>query len=135
MDNVATIKLLSGEELIATVVQGSNPLHMKLINPVLVHKQNTPFGPMLSVSHWLMFTKDNEIEIERKNIVALKYGLEDNTLQHYKNFSKKRGPVISLAEQEKLENLLIKTEERMLESELELETEIELQGEANTTIH
>ena len=135
MDNIATIKLTSGEELISIVEQGANPLYFKLINPVLVHKQNTPFGPTLSVSHWLMFTKDNEIEVERKNIVALKYGLEDNTLQHYLNFSKKRGAIISLQEQDKLEQLLRKTEERLLDADVDIDIESELSGEANTTIH
>jgi|TARA_B100002019_G_C21226616_1_gene577731 hypothetical protein len=135
MDNIATIKLVSGEELIAQVEPGTNPLHLKLINPVLVHKQNTAFGPMLSVSHWLMFTKDNEIDIERKNIVALKYGLEDNTIQHYKNFSGKRGPIISLQEQEKLEEILKRTEERMLAEREELFEDDSITEEANTTIH
>lgn len=135
MDNIATIKLVSGEELIAQVEPGTNPLHLKLIRPVLVHKQNTAFGPMLSVSHWLMFTKDNEIDIERKNIVALKYGLEDNTIQHYKNFSGKRGPIISLQEQEKLEEILKRTEERMLAEREELFEDDSIVEEANTTIH
>ena len=90
---------------------------------------------MLSVSHWLMFTKDNEIDIERKNIVALKYGLEDNTIQHYKNFSGKRGPIISLQEQEKLEEILKRTEERMLAEREELFEDDSITEEANTTIH
>ena len=80
MDNIATLKLISGEELIAEVQSGSNPLYLTLVNPVLVHKTASPFGPMLSVSHWLMFTKENNIQIDRKNVVALKYGLDHKSL-------------------------------------------------------
>ena len=50
MENLATIKLTSGEELIAIVEEGPTPLEITVINPVLVHKNNSALGPMLSVS-------------------------------------------------------------------------------------
>ena len=137
-DNIATIKLMSGEELLAIVQKSSNPLHVKLINPVLVHKQNTMAGPVLSVSHWLMFTKENEIVVDRKNIVALKYGIEDNAIEHYLKFTRDRGDFINLNfKSPKIEELLKQLGEKALQHQDEdFELEVEIQPDvANTTIH
>ena len=135
-DNIATVKLMSGEELLAIVEKSSNPLHVKLINPVLVHKQNTMAGPVLSVSHWLMFTKENEILVDRKNIVALKYGIEDNAIEHYLKFTRDRGEFINF-KSPKMEELLKQLGEKALQHQDEdFELEVELQPDvANTTIH
>ena len=75
MDNLATIKLVSGEELIAQVEEGPRPLEITLTNPVVVHKNNSALGPMLSVSHWLMFTKVNKAVIKKSKVVALMLSL------------------------------------------------------------
>ena len=48
MENLATIKLTSGEELIAIVKEGPTPLEIVVVNPVVVHKNNSALGPMLS---------------------------------------------------------------------------------------
>ena len=135
-DNIATIKLMSGEELLAIVEKCSNPLHLKVINPVVVHKQNTMAGPVLSVSHWLMFTEENEIIIDRKNIVAIKYGIEDNAIEHYLNFTRKRGDFINFKNPQ-IEDILKQLGEKALQHQDEdFELEIDLQPDvANTTIH
>ena len=135
-DNIATIKLMSGEELLAIVEKSSNPLHLKLINPVLVHKTNSLAGPVLSVSHWLMFTEENEITIDRKNIVALKYGIEDNAIQHYLKFTRDRGDFINF-KSPKIEEILKQLGEKALQHQDEdFDLEVELQPDvANTTIH
>lgn len=135
-DNIATIKLMSGEELLAIVEKSSNPLHLKVINPVVVHKQNTIAGPVLSVSHWLMFTEENEIIIDRKNIVAIKYGIEDNAIEHYLNFTRKRGDFINFKNPQ-MEDILKQLGEKALQHQDEdFELEIDLQPDvANTTIH
>ena len=135
-DNIATIKLMSGEELLAIVEKSSNPLHLKLINPVLVHKTNSLAGPVLSVSHWLMFTEENEITIDRKNIVALKYGIEDNAIQHYLKFTRDRGDFINF-KSPKIEEILKQLGEKALQHQDEdFELEVEIQPDvANTTIH
>ena len=138
MDNIATLKLISGEELIAEVQSGSNPLYLTLVNPVLVHKTASPFGPMLSVSHWLMFTKTNQATIKKEKIVALEYDLEDNTIKHFERFTKERGAVISLDEQNRLEDLVSKTLKGAMEREEQREEEwldSLTDPEANTTIH
>ena len=135
-DHIATIKLISGEELISQVEKQSNPLHVKLINPVLVHKTNTALGPVLSVSHWLMFTEENEIVIERKNIVALKFGIEDNTIQHYLNFTRDKGEIINFRESSKLEDLVRQLGEKALGHREEYDEFLDEQKDvANTTIH
>ena len=135
-DNIATIKLMSGEELLAIVEKCSNPLHLKVINPVVVHKQNTMAGPVLSVSHWLMFTEENEIIIDRKNIVAIKYGIEDNAIEHYLNFTRKRGDFINFKNPQ-MEDILKQLGEKALQHQDEdFELEVEIQPDvANTTIH
>ena len=135
-ENIATIKLMSGEELLAIVEKCSNPLHLKVINPVVVHKQNTMAGPVLSVSHWLMFTKENEIVVDRKNIVALKYGIEDNAIEHYLKFTRDRGDFLNF-KSPKIEELLKQLGEKALQHQDEdFELEVELQPDvANTTIH
>jgi len=115
-DNIATIKLMSGEELLTIVEESSTPLQLKLINPVLVHKQNTMAGPVLSVSHWLMFTEENEILIDRKNIVAIKYGIEDNAIQHYLKFTRDRGDFINF-KSPKMEELLKQLGEKVARHE------------------
>ena len=103
MDNLATIKLVSGEELIAQVEEGPRPLEITLTNPVVVHKNNSALGPMLSVSHWLMFTKVNKAVIKKSKVVALMYDLEDNTIEHYKRFTENRGEVVTLDDNNRLE--------------------------------
>jgi hypothetical protein len=115
-DNIATIKLMSGEELLTIVEESSTPLQLKLINPVLIHKQNTMAGPVLSVSHWLMFTEENEILIDRKNIVAIKYGIEDNAIQHYLKFTRDRGDFINF-KSPKMEELLKQLGEKVARHE------------------
>ena len=143
MDNLATIKLTSGEELIAIVEEGPSPLEIVVVNPVLIHKNDSAVGPMLSVSHWLMFTKNNRATIKKEKIVALEYDLEDNTINHFKRFTKERGAVISLDEQNKLEDMISKTlkdaiDQRRTQDEIEQEMEYyeSIQDpNANTTIH
>ena len=138
MENLATIKLTSGEELIAIVEDGPTPLEITVINPVLVHKNNSALGPMLSVSHWLMFTKSNQATIKKEKIVALEYDLEDNTINHFKRFTKERGAVISLDEQTRLEDMISKTLKGAMDREADREEEwLETisDPEANTTIH
>jgi len=135
-DNIATIKLMSGEELLAIVEKSSNPLNLKLINPVIVHKQNTVAGPVLSVSHWLMFTEKNEIVIERNKIVALSYGIEDNAIEHYLKFTRERGDFINF-KSPKIEELLKQLGEKALQHpDEDFELEVDVQPDvANTTIH
>ena len=143
MDNLATIKLTSGEELIAIVEEGPSPLEIVVVNPVLIHKNDSAVGPMLSVSHWLMFTKNNRATIKKEKIVALEYDLEDNTINHFKRFTKERGAVISLDEQNKLEDMISKTlkdaiDQRRTQDDIEQEMEYyeSIQDpNANTTIH
>ena len=143
MDNLGTIKLTSGEELIAIVEEGPSPLEIVVVNPVLIHKNDSAVGPMLSVSHWLMFTKNNRATIKKEKIVALEYDLEDNTINHFKRFTKERGAVISLDEQNKLEDMISKTLKEAIgrrrehdEVDQEMEYYESLQDpNANTTIH
>ena len=143
MDNLATIKLTSGEELIAIVEEGPSPLEIVVVNPVLIHKNDSAVGPMLSVSHWLMFTKNNRATIKKEKIVALEYDLEDNTINHFKRFTKERGAVISLDEQNKLEDMISETLKKAIgrtrerdEVDQEMEYYESLQDpNANTTIH
>ncbi len=138
MENLATIKLTSGEELIAIVKEGPTPLEIVVVNPVVVHKNNSALGPMLSVSHWLMFTKKNEATIKKEKIVALEYDLEDNTINHYIRFTKERGAVVSLDEQNRLEELVSKTLQGAMDREQQREDEYYesiADPEANTTIH
>ena len=120
MEDLATIKLMNGEELIAQVQEGPSPLEITVINPVVVHKNASALGPMLSVSHWLMFTKDNSAVIKKSKIVALLYDLEDNTVEHYKKFTKQRGEVVSLDETSRLEDMIQKTLKRAISREEDL---------------
>ena len=138
MDNLATIKLVSGEELIAQVEEGTRPLEITLTNPVVVHKNNSALGPMLSVSHWLMFTKVNKAVIKKSKVVALLYDLEDNTIEHYKRFTQQRGEVVTLDDNNRLEDMIQKTLKRALTGRGEAdfgEYDEESLPEANTTIH
>ena len=142
MENLATIKLTSGEELIAIVEEGPTPLEITVRNPVLVHKNNSALGPMLSVSHWLMFTKKNTATIKKEKIVALEYDLEDNTINHFKRFTKERGAVISLDEQNRLEDMVSKTIKDAIDRRTQDDIEQEMEyyesiqdPNANTTIH
>ena len=133
-DNIATLKLTSGEELLSIVEKVSNPLQLKLIRPVLVHKQTTMAGPVLSVSHWLMVTEDNEITIDRKNIVALKYGIEDNAIDHYLKFTRNRGDFLNFKSPQ-IEELLKQLGEKVSHSEEEYYDDDVQLDIANTTIH
>ena len=136
MENLATIKLMSGEELIAQVKEGPSPLEITVINPVVVHKNNSALGPMLSVSHWLMFTKNNSAVIKKSKIVALLYDLEDNTIEHYKRFTEQRGEVVTLDDNNRLEDIIQKTIKRAIVGKDEFgEYDEEQIPDANTTIH
>ena len=89
-----------------------------------------------------MFTKKNTATIKKEKIVALEYDLEDNTINHFKRFTKERGAVISLDEQNRLEELVSRTlkdamgrrEQDDIEQEMEYNESIQ-DPNANTTIH
>lgn len=114
------VKLISGEEVISQYSIGPDKL-VELTNPVVIHRQSSPIGPMLACSHWLLFNKQNSIKIKSDRIVALIPELEDNALRHYLNFVQKEDKVMSP------EDILTEEEAyRTLEEELPA---------ANTTIH
>ena len=135
MENLATIKLMSGEELIAQVKEGPSPLEITVINPVVVHKNNTPMGPTLSVSHWLMFTKSNSTVIKKSKVVALQYGLEDNTIEHYERFTQNRGEVVTLDDQNRLQDIIERSIRKVVAGEGSEEHFEEPELTSNTTIH
>ena len=134
-DNLATIKLISGEELISIVEEGPDPLSITLINPVVVHKNNTPVGPTLSVSHWLMFTKSNSTVIKKSKVVALQYGLEDNTIEHYERFTQNRGELVTLDDQNRLQDINERSIRKVVAGEGSEELFEEPELTSNTTIH
>ena len=135
MENLATIKLTSGEELIAQVEEGPRPLEITVINPVVVHKNNSALGPMLSVSHWLMFTKVNKAVIKKSKVVALQYGLEDNTIEHYERFTQNRGELVTLDDQNRLQDIIEKSIRKVVAGEGSEEHFEEPELTSNTTIH
>ena len=114
------IKLISGEEVISEY-QVTPDKFVELKNPVVIHRQSSPIGPMLACSHWLLFSKQNSIKIKSDRIVALIPELEDNALRHYLDFVQNKDRVLSP------EDILTEEEAyRTLEEELPA---------ANTTIH
>ena len=133
--NLATIKLISGEELISIVEEGPDPLSITLINRVVVHKNNTPVGPTLSVSHWLMFTKSNSTVIKKSKVVALQYGLEDNTIEHYERFTQNRGELVTLDDQNRLQDIIERSIRKVVAGEGSEEHFEEPELTSNTTIH
>lgn len=116
------IKLISGEEVISQYDITPDKF-VELTNPVVIHRQSTPIGPMLACSHWLLFNKQNSIKIKSDRIVALIPELEDNALRHYLNFVQSKDRVLSPEE--------ILTEEEAYQA---LEEQYELPS-SNTTIH
>jgi len=134
-DKLATLKLMNGEELIAIVEEGPDPLSITVINPVVVHKNNGPLGPVLSVSHWLMFTKSNSAVIKKSKVVALQYGLEDNTIEHYEKFTQGRGEVVTLDDQSRLQDIIERSIKKVVAGEGSEEHLEETELTSNTTIH
>ncbi|MGY8867041.1 MAG: hypothetical protein ACKVJK_15710 [Methylophagaceae bacterium] len=113
------IKLISGEEVIAEY-QVTPDKYVELKNPVVIHRQSSPIGPLLACSHWLLFSKQNCIKIKSDRIVALIPELEDNALRHYLDFVQREDKVLSP------QDIITQEEAYRLEEEL---------PEANTTIH
>jgi hypothetical protein len=114
------IKLISGEEVITEYKICPDNI-VELTDPVVIHKQSSPIGPMLGCSHWLLFNKNNTVRIKSDRIVALIPELEDNALRHYLDFVQNKDRVLSP------EDILTEEEAyRTLEEELPA---------ANTTIH
>jgi hypothetical protein len=113
------IKLISGEEVITEYKICPDNI-VELTDPVVIHKQSSPIGPMLGCSHWLLFNKNNTVRIKSDRIVALIPDLEDNALRHYLHFVQTKDSVMSPEEKN------IQEETYRLEDE---------QLEANTTIH
>ena len=87
--------------------------------------------------------RNNRATIKKEKIVALEYDLEDNTINHFKRFTKERGAVVSLDEQNKLEDMISETLKKAIgrrrehdEVDQEMEYYESLQDpNANTTIH
>lgn len=113
------IKLISGEEIISQYKVCPDKL-IELTDPVVIHKQASPIGPMLACSHWLLFNKQNTIKIKSDRIVALIPELEDNALRHYLYFVQNKDSVMSPEEITKQEETYRLEDEAL---------------EANTTIH
>lgn len=87
----ALIKLCTGEELIANIVEFKD--HLRLVNPVVVVRRHSDIGPIVFVAWWLTFLKDQTIDIERNKIVVFKYGLDDNAERHYHDFVTNSSPI------------------------------------------
>jgi hydroxyethylthiazole kinase-like sugar kinase family protein len=128
-----TFKLISGEEIISEYyVDDDN--HIVLNNPVQIHRTITAAGPMLSVSHWLVFSESNNFKIKTDRIVALSPKVEDNALAHYVNFVQSRGDYVMAQTSEKQEEFYSQLEEKM--RQLQEDQVFQDEGpEANTTIH
>lgn len=134
--NIAVLKLVSGEELIAIVEEGPNPLEVTVHSPVIVNRSNTPVGPYMQVSHWLLFSKHNKATIKRDKIVALEYELDDNAIESYNDFINNKGELVTLNNKEKLDKLLQDLSDlKQYNDNLEEEILVDEQSDANTTIH
>ena len=92
-------------------------------------------GPTLSVSHWLMFTKSNSTVIKKSKVVALQYGLEDNTIEHYERFTQNRGEVVTLDDQNRLQDIIERSIRKVVAGEGSEEHFEEPELTSNTTIH
>lgn len=133
MNDVACIKLVSGEELIAYVREGNTPLEVELHNPVVINKNQTVVGQYMQVSHWLLFTKHNKAVIKRDKIVVMEFGLEDNAMENYLQFvAGERKNVVTNSEQ--VDELL-----KQLKGYNDTEEYVDIEDDddfgANTTIH
>jgi hypothetical protein len=115
----ALIKLLSGEQLVSKLQDNGNGT-FTLTDPLLIERVSGPIGNMLTVSDWLIFSKDNFITINADKIVAFKYGLEDNAIKRYNDFVNKVDEPIDHEEVEQAKDLIAAMYEQM---------------QANTTIH
>ena len=87
MTEHCTIKLISGQEVIGTLLENvEGTLTVK--DPVLIHRNMTPFGIQVTCTPWLMFTDNQLISIGKDKIVAFNLGLDDNSKDQYEAFVK-----------------------------------------------
>ena len=128
-----TFKLISGEEIISEYYVDDDK-HIVLNNPVQIHRTISNAGPLLSVSHWLVFSDTNNFKIKTDRIVALSPKVEDNALAHYINFVQSRGDYVMASTSEKQEEFYSQLEAKM--RQLHDDEVFREEGpEANTTIH
>jgi len=134
MNDIACLKLVSGEELIAYVTEGKNPLEVEIINPVIINKNQTAIGQYMQVSHWLLFTKNNSAVIKRDKIVAMEFGLEDNALENYLQFvAGERKNLIT--DTERMNEIMEELKKYNEQTEEYVDIEDDDDFNANTTIH
>jgi|TARA_R110002050_G_scaffold283875_3_gene432783 hypothetical protein len=131
-----TFKLISGEEIISEYYVDDDK-HIVLSNPVQIHRSITQHGPVLSVSHWLMFADKNNFKIKTDRIVALSPKVEDNALAHYMNFVQSRGEHVMASTSEKQEEFYSQLEAKIkqLREDGLFDEELFETPDANTTIH
>jgi len=134
-----TFKLISGEELISEYYVDEDN-HIVLNRPVQIHRSNSPLGPILSVSHWMVFSESDSFKIKTDRIVALSPKIEDNALAHYKKFSVQRGNMVmdNVADEHKQEEFYSRLEAKMremMEGDPDAEYLSNMEPDANTIIH
>ena len=128
-----TFKLISGEELISEYYVDDDK-HIVLNNPVQIHRTITPHGPVLSVSHWLVFADQDTFKIKTDRIVALSPKVEDNALAQYINYAQSRGEHVMASSSDKQEEFYSRLEAKMQQLQQDGLFEDEL-PDANTVIH
>ena len=87
MTEQVTIKLISGQEVIGTLLENIDG-SLTVQDPVLINRNMTPFGIQVTCTPWLMFTDNQSISIGKDKIVAFNLGLDDNSKDQYESFVK-----------------------------------------------
>lgn len=86
-NNVKLIKLLTGEDLIAEVVEQGDPVMLK--NPVrivVMPNKIDPKSPQVGFAPWAEFSDDKIISIDKRHVVAIMSPIKEFVNQYHTMF-------------------------------------------------
>ena len=143
----AVIKLMNGDEIVSQVVVEDNDT-IKLLEPIQIHRIISPGGyEVIKCSHWLLFSKNPEILLEKKHILLMVDDINENVLTHYEYFIK-HAKNRELEHVQGGENIMERAERIYKEQQIrrqhleggdmeqgDLDLEEYLRNTSNTTIH
>jgi len=82
----AVLKLMNGDEIIAEILEDNEDTY-KVSQPVQIHRHMTHIHQeMVRCSYWLLFSKNPEVIIDKRNVLVYSGDINQNVVKHYEYF-------------------------------------------------
>jgi len=89
MKNIKLLKLITGEEILAEVLNGNleNTVVLKNVLRIVIMPSRDPSAPTVGLAGWAQFAKDDEVTLDRRHILAIMDPIDQFVDQYRQQFS------------------------------------------------